>query len=122
MPLPKSTKRRKPDLTQEDDTPKKKKKMNSEPEENSKENDPPKVKKEKKKKKLVKEEDESGVVSDLSAEFPEAVSPTLPNEREKKKRTKAGKGEKITENSTPVSTSQDPPAKKKSKKLFCVLK
>lgn len=98
---PKPTKRPKPEPALEDDAPqKKRKKTNS---------------KQEKKKKLAKEEDESGVVSDLSAEFPEVVSSPPPKEPRKKKK-KAGGGSEATEESAPVSTSNDVPAKRKSKK------
>lgn len=128
-PRPKPSKRPQSDLDPalEDDTPKKKKKkikMNTEQEENSsKENQPPKTKKEKKKKsRMAKEEQEGGVVSDQNDELSEAVSSPLSKEgkKKKKKKTKAGKGEATMEISTPITPSNDVPAKKKSK-TFLIL-
>lgn len=62
----------------------------------------------------MNEEDDSGVVSEQSAELPEAE--TLLKEERKKKKKKAGKEEKTAE--TPVIMSPDVPVKKKSERLY----
>ncbi|XP_026169756.1 axoneme-associated protein mst101(2)-like [Mastacembelus armatus] len=96
-PRSKPTKRPQPDPPQEEVTPKKKKKMNTNTEENSsKENQPP----QKKNKQKSSAEEESGVVSDMSIDFPA------------EKKRKAGKGKKFTRTSTPVTASHDTPATK----------
>lgn len=117
-PRPKPAKRPRPEPARDDDAPKKKKKINTEQEENpSKENQPPKTKKGKKKKKTAPvNEDDSGAVSEQSAELPEVYSTPLSKEGKKKKknRMKAGKEEEAA----PITVSPDVPAKKKSERLY----
>ena len=92
-----------------------------------------KTKKKKKKRQVEEEEeveDQSGAVSDPSADQPEAMSSPCESDvkkkKKKKKMMKADKDEETTGNSTPDTESQDVPAKKKSEKLsgsdtICVL-